>query len=81
VLRTAVEPGSVGRLAADRLGERFPDVQVSSPRTLPELKVGQTINAAKLYQVYTDFWLEREVAKGRTLIAPTTAAACSGLQA
>jgi formylglycine-generating enzyme required for sulfatase activity len=39
-------------------------------RTLPELKEGQTVNAARLYQVYTSFWLEREIAKGRTLIAP-----------
>ncbi len=39
-------------------------------QTLPQLKEGQTINAARLYQVYADFWLEREVAKGRTLIAP-----------
>jgi predicted permease len=37
VLRTAGEPGPIGRLATDRLGERFPDVQVSSSRTLPEL--------------------------------------------
>jgi formylglycine-generating enzyme required for sulfatase activity len=39
-------------------------------RTLPELKEGQRINAARLYQVYTNLWLEREVAKGRTLIEP-----------
>jgi hypothetical protein len=39
-------------------------------RTLPELKEGQTVNAARLYQVYTDFWLEREAAKGHTLITP-----------
>ncbi len=38
-------------------------------RTLPELKEGQTINAARLYQVYTDRWLEREIDKGHTLIA------------
>ena len=37
-------------------------------QTLPELKDGQTINAAKLYGVYTDAWLERDIAKGRTLI-------------
>jgi formylglycine-generating enzyme required for sulfatase activity len=40
-------------------------------QTLPELKQGQTINAARLYQVYTDFWVEREVAKGRILLTPT----------
>jgi len=39
-------------------------------RTLPELKEGQTLNAARLYQVYTDLWLEREIAKGRTLLTP-----------
>jgi len=37
-------------------------------RTLPDLDEGETINAARLYQVYTDFWLEREIAKGRTLL-------------
>jgi formylglycine-generating enzyme required for sulfatase activity len=37
-------------------------------RTLPELREGQTINAARLYQVCTDLWLEREVAKERTLL-------------
>ena len=36
-------------------------------QTLPELKEGQTLNAARLYQVYTDLWLGREIAKGRTL--------------
>jgi formylglycine-generating enzyme required for sulfatase activity len=39
-------------------------------RTLPELKEGQAINAARLYQVYTDLWLEREIAKGRALLTP-----------
>lgn len=39
-------------------------------RTLPELKEGQTLNAARLYQVYTGLWLEREIRKGRTLITP-----------
>ena len=39
-------------------------------RTLPELREGQTLNAARLYQVYTDLWLEREVEKGRTLLTP-----------
>jgi hypothetical protein len=37
-------------------------------RTLPRLQEGQTLNAAQLYQVYTDLWLERERKKGRTLI-------------
>jgi formylglycine-generating enzyme required for sulfatase activity len=37
-------------------------------RTLPELKADERINAARLYQVYTGQWLEREAAKGRTLV-------------
>jgi formylglycine-generating enzyme required for sulfatase activity len=39
-------------------------------RTLPDLREGETINAARLYQVYIGGWLERDVAKGRTLITP-----------
>jgi hypothetical protein len=39
-------------------------------RTLPELRDGETISAAQLYQVYTGFWLEREITKGRTLLTP-----------
>jgi hypothetical protein len=39
-------------------------------RTLPDLHEGETINAARLYQVYTGGWLKRDVAKGRTLITP-----------
>jgi hypothetical protein len=39
-------------------------------KTLPDLEEGETINAARLYQVYTGGWLERDVAKGRTLITP-----------
>jgi hypothetical protein len=39
-------------------------------QTLPGLKEGQTLNAARLYRVYTDLWLEREIAKGRTLLTP-----------
>ena len=37
-------------------------------RTLPALQEDQSINAARLYQVYTGLWLEREVVKGRVLI-------------
>jgi len=37
-------------------------------RSLPELKPGQAINAAQLYEVYTDLWLARDEEKGRTLI-------------
>jgi formylglycine-generating enzyme required for sulfatase activity len=37
-------------------------------RTLSELQEGQTINAARLYQLYTDLWLEREMTRGRKLI-------------
>jgi hypothetical protein len=39
-------------------------------RTLPDVREGETVNAARLYQVYTGRWLERDVAKGRTLITP-----------
>ena len=38
-------------------------------QTLPQLQPGQTLNAARLYQVYTDLWLEREQKKGRTLLS------------
>ncbi|MBU0703343.1 MAG: SUMF1/EgtB/PvdO family nonheme iron enzyme [Chloroflexi bacterium] len=37
-------------------------------RSLPDLEPGQAINAARLYQVYTDLWLRRDEDKGRTLI-------------
>ncbi len=37
-------------------------------RSLPDLQPGQSLNAARLYQVYTDLWLKRDEAKGRTLI-------------
>jgi formylglycine-generating enzyme required for sulfatase activity len=37
-------------------------------RSLPELEPGEAVNAAQLYQVYTDLWLEREEKKGRKLI-------------
>ncbi len=37
LIRAADEPERVGRLAAERLAERFPDLQVSRGRTLPEL--------------------------------------------
>jgi len=37
-------------------------------RSLPDLKPGQAVNAAQLYEVYTDRWLERDWEKGRTLI-------------
>ena len=37
-------------------------------RSLPELKPGHAINAAQLYEVYTDLWLVRDEEKGRTLI-------------
>jgi formylglycine-generating enzyme required for sulfatase activity len=36
--------------------------------SLPELRPGQAINAARLYEVYTDMWLVRDEEKGRTLI-------------
>jgi formylglycine-generating enzyme required for sulfatase activity len=37
-------------------------------RSLPELKPGQAVNAAQLYEAYTDLWLAREEEKGRKLI-------------
>jgi hypothetical protein len=37
-------------------------------RSLPELKPDQVINAAGLYEVYTDLWLVRDEEKGRKLI-------------
>lgn len=37
-------------------------------RSLPELKPGQAVNAAQLYQAYVELWLARDWEKGRTLI-------------
>jgi formylglycine-generating enzyme required for sulfatase activity len=37
-------------------------------RSLPELKPGQAINAARLYEVYTGLWLKRDWERGRHLI-------------
>ena len=37
-------------------------------RSLPGLEPGQAVNAARLYEVYTDRWLVRDEEKGRTLI-------------
>jgi len=36
--------------------------------SLPQLEPGQAINAARLYELYTDLWLTRDWEKGRTLI-------------
>jgi formylglycine-generating enzyme required for sulfatase activity len=36
--------------------------------SLPNLEPGQVINAARLYEAYTDLWLTRDWEKGRTLI-------------
>ncbi len=36
-------------------------------KSLPKLEAGQQINAASLYTVYTNIWIEREEAKGRIL--------------
>jgi len=36
--------------------------------SLPDLQPGQAINAARLYQAYTDLWLKRDEEKGRHLI-------------
>jgi sulfatase modifying factor 1 len=37
-------------------------------RSLPDLQPGQAVNAAQLYEAYTDLWLARDEEKGRTLI-------------
>jgi len=37
-------------------------------RSLPQLKPGQVLNAAQLYETYTDLWLARDEEKGRRLI-------------
>ncbi len=37
-------------------------------RSLPQLRPGQAINAAQLYEIYTNLWLARDEEKGRTLI-------------
>ncbi len=34
-------------------------------KSLPKLKAGQEVNAANLYNVYTNIWIEREEGKGR----------------
>jgi len=44
VLRTASTPDPIGRLATERLAERFPDAQISSSRTMPELIRAQLIS-------------------------------------
>jgi len=36
--------------------------------SLPELEPGQAVNAARLYEAYTDLWLTRDWEKGRHLI-------------
>jgi formylglycine-generating enzyme required for sulfatase activity len=37
-------------------------------RSLPDLQPGQAVNAARLYEAYTDLWLARDEEKGRKLI-------------
>jgi len=39
-------------------------------RSLPQLERSHVINAARLYEVYTDLWLARDEEIGRTLINP-----------
>ena len=34
-------------------------------KTLPKLKQGEEVNASKLYNVYTNIWIDREESKGR----------------
>jgi len=36
--------------------------------SFPQLEPGQAINAARLYELYTDLWLTRDWERGRTLI-------------
>ncbi len=36
-------------------------------KSLPRLKAGQQVNAANLYNVYTNIWIDREDSKGRKL--------------
>ncbi len=38
-------------------------------RTLADFQEGETINAARLYQLYTAQWLAREAGRGRTLLS------------
>jgi hypothetical protein len=35
-------------------------------QSLPQLEPGQAVNAAKLYDAYTDLWLTRDWERGRT---------------
>ena len=44
VIRTTGDPAGTGALAASRLAERFPAVQVSPPRTMPELVDRQMVS-------------------------------------
>jgi uncharacterized protein YjbI with pentapeptide repeats len=37
-------------------------------KTLPKLHVGQTLNAASLYTVYTNAWVDRDYVKGRIML-------------
>ena len=40
-------------------------------KSLPKLEAGQTVNAANLYTVYTNIWIERQEKKGSILDKPT----------
>ena len=39
-------------------------------QTLPSLRPGEVINAARLYGAYTDMWMERDLAAARTFMNP-----------
>jgi len=41
-------------------------------KSLPHLKEGRSINAANLYKVYTNLWVERDYRKGRVILDPET---------
>jgi len=49
---------------------RQPEFLDKITQMLPELWEGQTLNAAWLYQTYTDLWLEQEGVQGHTLLTP-----------
>ena len=41
-------------------------------RSLPKLREGQTLNAASLYTVYTNAWVDRDYVKGRIVLTKET---------
>lgn len=41
-------------------------------KSLPHLKTGEQVNAASLYTVYTNLWVDRDFRKGRVVLTPET---------